>query len=49
VHAKVEELNRLLAKKDVRVVAYIDRDTGEGDGQQSRPHHRRGIGLVFLC
>src|SRR5882724_8954615 len=49
VHAKVEELNRQLAKQDVRVAAYIDRDnlvkaTVSKVGQTIL----EGITLVFL-
>jgi heavy metal efflux system protein len=49
VHAKVEELNRQLAKQDVRIVPYIDRDnlvhmTVSKVGRTIA----EGIGLVFL-
>ena len=49
VHAKVEELNRLLAKKDVRVVAYIDRDNlVKATVSKVGRTIAEGIGLVFL-
>ncbi|HEY1726437.1 MAG TPA: CusA/CzcA family heavy metal efflux RND transporter [Steroidobacteraceae bacterium] len=49
IHAKVEELNRRLAKDDVRIVPYIDRDdlvhaTVSKVGRTIA----EGIGLVFL-
>ena len=49
IHAKVAELNRELAKQDVRVVPYIDRD----DLVHSTVHKvgrtiAEGVGLVFL-
>src|SRR5215813_13897554 len=49
VHAKVEELNRQLARQDVRIVAYIDRD----DLVRATVHKvgrtiLEGISLVFL-
>jgi heavy metal efflux system protein len=49
VHAKVEELNRQLAKQDVRIVPYIDRD----DLVRATVHKvgrtiLEGIALVFL-
>jgi cobalt-zinc-cadmium resistance protein CzcA len=49
IHAKVKELNRQLARQDVRIVPYIDRDdlvhaTVEKVGRTIL----EGIGLVFL-
>jgi heavy metal efflux system protein len=49
IHAKVNELNRKLAKDDVRIVPYIDRD----DLVSATVHKvgrtiAEGIGLVFL-
>jgi heavy metal efflux system protein len=49
VHAKVEELNRQLAKKDVRVVAYIDRDNlVKATVSKVGRTIAEGIALVFL-
>jgi cobalt-zinc-cadmium resistance protein CzcA len=49
VHAKVEALNRQLAKKDVRVAAYIDRDNlVHSTVSKVGRTIAEGIGLVFL-
>src|SRR5882757_7430319 len=49
VHAKVEELNRRLAKQDVRVVTYIDRDNlVHATVSKVGRTIAEGIGLVFL-
>jgi heavy metal efflux system protein len=49
VHAKVAELNRLLAPQDVRIVPYIDRDTlVHATVSKVGRTIAEGIGLVFL-
>ena len=49
VHAKVEELNRRLAKSDVRVVPYIDRENlVRATVSKVGRTIAEGIGLVFL-
>jgi len=49
VHAKVAELNRTLAKQDVRVVPYIDRDNlVHATVSKVGRTIAEGIGLVFL-
>jgi cobalt-zinc-cadmium resistance protein CzcA len=49
VHTKVEELNRRLAKQDVRVVTYIDRDNlVHATVSKVGRTIAEGIGLVFL-
>ena len=49
LHAKVEELNRQLAKQDVRIVPYIDRDNlVHATVSKVGRTIAEGVGLVFL-